>query len=140
MTMDKGTKTRWQVRAAALAIFLLGAVAGTLAPRAYNKMVGRAGADARRDGGVEQMFDRLQLGEGQRTQVRQIFGDTRAQLEALRKESKPRVLEIRRQADERLQKVLTPEQWRQFQQAKEETRGRGRRGRGGNNAPPTSVP
>jgi Spy/CpxP family protein refolding chaperone len=136
MTMDRGTRNRWQVRAAALAIFLLGAVAGTLAPRAYYKLAGRAGTETRR-GGVEQMFDRLQLAEGQRAQVRQIFGETRAQLEALRRESEPRVAEIRRQADERLQKVLTPEQWRQFQEVKEERRGR--RGRGASGPPPANA-
>jgi Spy/CpxP family protein refolding chaperone len=137
MTMDKGTRNRWQVRAAALAIFLLGAVAGTLAPRAYYNIVGRPGTETRR--GAEQMFDRLQLDEGQRAQARQIFGDTRGQLEALRKESEPRVVEIRRQADERLQKVLTPEQWQRFQQMRAEMRGRGRRGRDGGGTPPANA-
>jgi len=42
----------------------------------------------------------------QKTHVHQILGDTREQLMALRKESEPRVGEIRRQADERLQKIL----------------------------------
>jgi Spy/CpxP family protein refolding chaperone len=127
MTMDKRTRNSWQVRAAALAIFLLGALAGTLAPRAYRGLTRRSEADARR-GGAEQMFDRLQLTAEQRTQARQIFADTRGELESLRKESAPRVAEIRRQADERLQKVLTPEQWQRFQQMKAEMRGRGRRG------------
>jgi Spy/CpxP family protein refolding chaperone len=138
MTIDNGTRNRWLVRAAALAIFLLGAVAGTLAPRAYYNTFGRHSADARRGGG-EQMFDRLQLDEGQRAQARQIFADTRGQLEALRRESEPRVVEIRRQADERLQKVLTPEQWQRFQQMKAETRGRGRRGRDGGEPAPVNA-
>ncbi len=73
-------------------------------------------------------MDRLQLSDEQKPQVRQIFGDTRDQLEALRKESEPRVADIRRQADERLQKVLTPEQWQRFEQVREEMRQR--RGRG----------
>lgn len=137
MTMDKGTRNRWQVRAAALAIFLLGATGGALAPRFYHKIAGHSGIETRR-GGAEQMFDRLQLDEGQRAQARQIFGDTRGQLEALRKESEPRVAEIRRQADEHLQKVLTPEQWQRFQQMRAEGRGRGRRGRGGSTPPPVS--
>ena len=137
MTMDKSTRNSWQVRVAALVIFLLGALAGTLAPRAYHRLAGRADGGPRR-GGFEQVFERLQLTEEQRAQARQIFGDTRGQLEALRRESEPRVAEIRRQADERLQKVLTPEQWRQFQQMKEETRGRGRRGRGRGGPPPTN--
>jgi len=36
---------------------------------------------------------------------------------------------VRQQADERLQKVLTPEQWKQFQQERDEMRSRERRGR-----------
>ena len=36
---------------------------------------------------------------------------------------------VRQQADERLQKVLTPEQWKQFQQERDEMRSRERQGR-----------
>jgi Spy/CpxP family protein refolding chaperone len=36
--------------------------------------------------------------------------------------------DIRRQTDERLQQVLTPEQWQRFQQLKQDMRGR-RRGK-----------
>ena len=66
----------------------------------------------------------LQLNDEQRTQVKQILGDARGQLEALRKESEPKVGQIRQQADERLQKVLTPAQWQQFQQLRAELRAR----------------
>ncbi|MEP6637640.1 MAG: hypothetical protein ABJB97_13030 [Acidobacteriota bacterium] len=61
--------------------------------------------------------------------MHQILDDSRTQLHALRKESEPRFDEIQRQADERMQKVLTAEQWKQFQQERETMRGRGRRGR-----------
>jgi protein CpxP len=61
--------------------------------------------------------------------------EQKTQLEALRRESEPRFAEIRRQADERLQKVLTPEQWEQFRQSREEARPRGRRGRARDGAP-----
>ena len=73
----------------------------------------------------------LELNDEQKTQVHQILGDTREQLQALRKESEPRFDEIRRQADKRLQKVMTPEQWQKFQQMRTEMRGHGRRGWGG---------
>lgn len=126
--MDRTAKNKWLVRAAALVIFLLGALAGTFAPRAYYGLVGRPATDSRR--GFDQMVERLQLTDEQKPQVRQIFGDTREQLESLRRESEPRVSEIRRQADERLQKVLTPEQWQRFAQMKEEMRQR-RGSRGG---------
>jgi Spy/CpxP family protein refolding chaperone len=120
---------------AALLIFLLGAAAGVLAPRAYYGWFNQG--RERRPDRFERMLDRLQLSDQQRTEVQQILGDTRAQFEALRRERQPREREIRRQADERLRQVLTPEQWQQFQQLMEETRGRGR-GRGGRDRAPLS--
>ena len=74
------------------------------------------------------MSEELKLTPEQKEQVRQIFGETRTKLEALRKESEPRFAEIRRETDERLKQVLTPEQWEEFRKSREE--GRGRRGRG----------
>ena len=121
-------KNRWQVRAAALFIFLLGFAAGALALNAYRAW-SRGNAPANRQDRFEQMSERLKLNDDQKSQVQKILGDTRERLQALRKESEPRVTDIRRQADEQLQKVLTPEQWQQFQQMREEMRGKGRRGR-----------
>src|SRR5438128_12164152 len=72
----------------------------------------------------EQLATRLQLNADQKAKVQQIFGDTRQQLQALRKESEPRVNEIRQQADQRLQQTLTPEQWQRFQQMRDEMRSR----------------
>jgi Spy/CpxP family protein refolding chaperone len=70
------------------------------------------------------MSTRLQLNDDQKTKVQQIFGDTRQQLQSLRKESEPRVSEIRQQTDQKLQQVLTPAQWSQFQQLRNEMRAR----------------
>lgn len=129
--MDKIKRNTWLVRAVAVAIFVLGFAAGALAPRAYRAWV----RDGARDGGkdrIEQMSEELKLTPEQAAQVKQIFDDTRSQLQALRKESEPRFVEIRRQADERMRQVLTPEQWGQFQKTRDESRRRGRRGgRGG---------
>jgi Spy/CpxP family protein refolding chaperone len=138
MSMDSVSRNKWQVRVAALVIFLLGAAAGVLAPRAYYGWLRGGGPPSRQDR-FEQMADRLKLSAEQRTEVQQIFGDTREQLEARRRESEPRIREIQQQADERLQRVLTPEQWQQFQQMKNEMRGRrgrGRRGGPGGGPPP----
>ncbi|MCM3904371.1 MAG: periplasmic heavy metal sensor [Pyrinomonadaceae bacterium] len=123
--MDSANKSRWQVRAAAVVIFVLGFAAGSLALNVYKRWA-RPGES--RQNRFERMLDTLQLNADQKTQVHQILGDTRAQLQAVRKESEPRVAEIRRLADERLQKVLTPEQWKQFQQERDAMRSRGRRG------------
>jgi Spy/CpxP family protein refolding chaperone len=125
--MNEATKSRWQVRVAALVIFILGFTAGILALNVYRGWVRSTGSPRDR---FERLAERLQLNEDQKTKMQQIFGDTREQLSALRKESEPRVDEIRRQADERMQQVLTPEQWQQFQKMREETRHR-RGGRGG---------
>ena len=131
--MDRVRRSSWLVRAAALAIFLLGFAAGALAPSAYRAWV----RDGGRQGRFEAMSERLKLTNEQQEQVRQIFGETRTRLEALRKESEPRFAEIRRDADERLRQVLTPEQWEEFRKSREEGRGGRRgRGRGGDAAPP----
>jgi len=113
-------KNRWQVRVAAAVIFLLGFTAGILALNVYR---GLARNVAPRDR-FEQLSERLQLNADQKTKVQQIFGDTREQLRSLRKESEPKVSDIRHQADERLQQVFTPEQWKQFQTIRDEMRQR----------------
>jgi Spy/CpxP family protein refolding chaperone len=121
--MEKSGKSKWQIRIAVILIFVLGFLAGALAFNVYHRW--RSGAQAHRQE-FDQILDRLQLNNDQKTQVRQIFSDTREQLQALRKEPDPRVSEIRQRTDERLQKVLTPEQWKQFQQMRDERRNRGR--------------
>jgi Spy/CpxP family protein refolding chaperone len=134
--MDKNSKNRWQLRVAAVVIFVLGFAAGALALNAYRAWPRGSGQVSREDR-FAQMSERLKFNDAQKTQVQQILGDTREQLQALRKESEPRVKEIRERADERLQKVLTPEQWQQFQQIRDEMRGKDRRGRdsSGNGSP-----
>ncbi|MEP6719551.1 MAG: hypothetical protein ABJB21_10425 [bacterium] len=124
--MDISNKSKWQVRVAALLIFVLGVAAGALALNGYHRW-SRSRAEGTRQQRFEQMLDRLQLNADQKTQVHQILGETREQLQNLRKESEPRFTAIRQQADERLQKVLTPEQWKQFQQERDSMRSHGRR-------------
>ena len=121
------TRNKWQARGFAIAIFILGFIAGILALNAYRWVRNRP------SNRLDQMATRLQLNADQKTKVQQIFGDTRQQLQNLRKESEPRVNDIRQQADQRLQQVLTPDQWQKFQQMRTETRGR--RGARGGNAP-----
>jgi Spy/CpxP family protein refolding chaperone len=129
--MENVGKSKRQLRLAAIVVFMLGFTAGALAITAYRAW-SRNKAEQTRRGGFDEMLDRLQLSAEQKTQVHQILGETREQLQALRKESEPRVNEIRQRTDERLQKVLTPEQWKQFQQQREATRNRrGGRGRPG---------
>lgn len=133
--MDTVSKSKWQVRGAAILIFVLGFTAGALAFNAYKRW-DRSGSMQSRQERFDRMLDTLKLSPDQKTQVHQILGDSREQFQALRKEAEPRVETIRQQADERLQKVLTPEQWKQFQQMRNELRNRGRRGRENNQSTP----
>jgi DNA anti-recombination protein RmuC len=122
--MDNIARNKWQVRVAAIIIFVLGFTAGMLALNVYRGWARSRSPEDR----FEQLAGRLQLKGDQKTKVQQIFGDTRQQLQALRKESEPRLNEIRQQTDQRLQQVLTPDQWQHFQQMRDEMRAR--RGRG----------
>jgi len=122
--MNNVARNKWQVRIAAAIIFVLGFTAGILALNVYRGLARNGGPGNR----FEELSERLQLTPDQKTKVQEIFGDTREQLRALRRESEPKVEEIRRQADGRLQTVLTSAQWQQFQKLRDE---RDRRGRGG---------
>jgi Spy/CpxP family protein refolding chaperone len=125
--MNNVTKNRWQVRVAAMIIFVLGFTAGILALNVYRGWARGGGPGDR----MEELSERLKLTADQKTKVQEIFSDTREQLRAVRQETEPRMAEIRRQADGRLQTVLTPEQWQQFQKLRDERQHRGRGGRGG---------
>src|ERR1044071_14578 len=124
--MNNVTRNRWQVRVAAVIIFVLGFTAGILALNVYRGVLRGGGPGNRFDA----LSERLNLTADQKTKVQEIFSDTREQLRAVRQETEPRMAEIRRQADGRLQTVLTPEQWQQFQKLRDERRGRGGRGCG----------
>src|SRR6266404_758503 len=126
--MDYIAKNKWQIRGATAIIFVLGFTAGILALNVYRGWV--RGVGSGREDRFEQLSNRLQLNADQKTKVQQILGDTREQLRALRKESEPRVTEIRKKTDERLQQVLTPDQWQRFQQMRDETRDKRGRDRG----------
>lgn len=125
--MNNVTKNRWQVRVAAMIIFVLGFTAGILALNVYRGWAGRGGGPGNR---MEELSQRLQLTADQKTKVQEIFNDTREQLRAVRHEAEPRMEEIRRQADGRLQTVLTPEQWQRFQRLRDDRKRRGRGPRG----------
>jgi Spy/CpxP family protein refolding chaperone len=122
--MEKIRNSKWHVRIAAILIFVLGLSAGALGLNVYQRW--RSGSQSRRQE-FTQMLDRLQLNSDQKTQVQQIFSDARSQLQAVRREADPRVTAVRQQTDEKLQKVLTAEQWTQFQQMRNEIRSQGRR-------------
>ena len=119
--MDSSARSKWQVRLAVVILFVVGFLAGALAMNIYRARHRPPRAGER--GRFEQMLDRLNLTQDQRTQVDDIFEDARMQLAELRRDSEPKFREVRKNTDERLQTVLTAEQWEQFQQM---TNGRGR--------------
>jgi Spy/CpxP family protein refolding chaperone len=119
--METTKKRKWQVRAAAALLFLLGFTGGALSFNAYHRWSRNVQANGNP---YEQMLDRLQLTGDQKAEVHQILSDARSQLQEVRKQSEPRVKEIRQQTDERLQKVLSPDQWKQFQEERDKMRSR----------------
>ncbi|HEY9502960.1 MAG TPA: hypothetical protein VIR01_15095 [Pyrinomonadaceae bacterium] len=119
--MNNIAKNRWQVRVAAGIIFVLGFVSGILALNVYRAWARNSMTQGDR---FEEMSQQLQLNEDQKTKVKQIFNDTREQLRALRQEAEPKVIDIRKQADDRLVQVLTPEQWKKFQVLRDDNRQR----------------
>lgn len=116
--MDNVAKNRWQARGLALVIFFLGLTSGIMTVNAYHWVR----APRSPAGRFEQLSTRLQLNADQKVKVQQIFADTRQQLQNVRKAEEPRVNDIRQQTDERLKQELTPAQWSQFQQLREEMR------------------
>jgi len=124
--MTNVIRNRWQVRIAAVIIFVLGFTAGILALNVYRRARPAGGSGNRFD----ELSERLKLTPDQKTKVQEIFSDTREQIRGVRSEMEPRMNEIRNQADGRLQTVLTPEQWQQFQKLRDERQRRGRGPRG----------
>lgn len=120
--MESDGKTQWRIRAAVVGVFLLGCIAGALATNVYRAQFSRPSRE--RGERFEQMMDRLNLTAEQRTQMQQIIKESRSQLVEIRRQSEPRYREIRQHTDERLQTILSPKQWTQWQQMTREIRGR----------------
>ncbi len=116
--MNIETKSKWQIRLATLSIFLLGFVAGAFALNAYHLWFSAAKQPTRRER-FDETFNRLGLNESQKAEVQKILGETREKIQKLKQESEPGVQEIRTQTDEKLKRVMTPEQWQEFQQERE---------------------
>jgi Spy/CpxP family protein refolding chaperone len=126
--MQWGSKRDWQVRLAALVIFVLGAAAGALALNAYQGTGDAASGRSRHRFG--QVLEQLGLTDEQHERVKTILHDAREQFSEVRRECGPKFREVRERTDARLQEVMTPEQWAKFRSltADDEERHRGRRG------------
>lgn len=116
--MNVESKSKWQIRLATLSIFLLGFVAGAIALNAYHLWFGGAKQPTKRER-FEEAFNQVGLNEAQKVEVQKILGETRDRIQKLRQESEPAMIEIRSQTDEKLQRVMTSEQWQEFQVERE---------------------
>ncbi len=123
--MDSEQKGIWKIRIATLFIFMLGSFAGVVGLYSYQAWFPAAKQPTTRER-YEEAFSRLGMDEAQRAEVDVIIGDLRQKLIQLRQDAEPKVQEIRAESDARLQKVLTPEQWVQFQAEREVIRQRER--------------
>jgi len=103
---------RWRILSAALVLIGLGFLAGALSMNLYLR---RGRQDTQRKAFLAAL-SQLNLNSDQQAKVDAILADTRNQLKEVRNEESPKVRDIRRKARERLQSVLTPEQWRQLQE------------------------
>ena len=121
--MEIRSKSKWQIRLAVLTLLVIGFAAGVLATNFYHTRH-LASSSQTRGNRFERVFEKLDLTAEQRDQVKTIFDDARAELAEIRKESEPKFSEVRKQTDEKLQAVLTPEQWQQFQQMMSESKRR----------------
>jgi Spy/CpxP family protein refolding chaperone len=103
----------WQVIAASIAVFVLGVLAGAFSLHLYGSR--QRGAGEQRGPQIKRIIDNLNLNADQKAQVEVIFNDTRNRLRDIKRESQPKYDEVRRNGRAQLQKVLTPEQWKQLE-------------------------
>ena len=106
---------RWQIVGAALVLFAVGCLVGALSMNLYHRR-NLSGSDWSRRAAFDKALKQISLNADQQAKVDAILADTRNQLREVRKEESPRVGEIRRKTRERLQSVLTPDQWHQLQE------------------------
>jgi Spy/CpxP family protein refolding chaperone len=115
--MDRENTFNWKVRMATLGIFLLGAIAGALALNAYQIWFGN-GSNTTRQQRFERVLDQVQLSDTQRAEFQKIMSETREEYK--NRPPNPEMEAIRQRADEKIKKVLTSEQWENFQRLRTE--------------------
>jgi len=115
-------KFNWQIRTAAMSIFFLGFVGGALALNAYQIWFGAGSSQESKSQRFERMFDPLNLSDAQKAGVSKIVGETREEIQSLKKERESRIREIRGRADERFKQIFNDEQWAKFQALRDEFR------------------
>jgi hypothetical protein len=98
-----------------LAVFLLGAAAGSLVSMRccrHHDFKGVPPAEAI----VKRLDKKLSLDDTQRTQILKIVTDTQAQMQELRKESKPKMDAIFSGSEDKVRAVLRPDQRAKYEE------------------------
>ena len=113
--MKNSGARKWQIRGVVFAIFLLGFLAGALSLHLYRGRRGPTSPEGRRDR-LEQVMTRLNLTPEQKSQVDKIMGEMRTRTIDIRRQSGAQFGEVRREMDELLREILTPEQLQQWQE------------------------
>lgn len=117
--MDRENSFNWKVRMATLGIFLLGCIAGALALNAYQIWFGGA-SNTTKQQRFEKVLDQVELSDTQRAEFQKIMSETREEFKNL--PPNPEVEKVKLRADEKVKKVLTPEQWEKFQRLRDDFR------------------
>jgi Spy/CpxP family protein refolding chaperone len=118
--MEFRNNPKWQIRLIAIAIFLLGFVAGALTFNAYHAWSNSHRKFSKKEDKYQKILNQLNLSKEQRAEVERIMNETREEIQALRRENEPRIREIRDRTSEKMQRVLTQEQWEKFQKLHEQ--------------------
>ncbi len=116
------SKFNRQIRIAALTIFFLGFVGGALALNAYQVWFGAGSSAGTKSERFERIFKELELSDAQKIDVQTIVGETREEIQNLKKERDSHIREIRGRSDERFKQVFNAGQWAKFQSLREELR------------------
>ncbi len=70
----------------------------------------------------ERIFDQLDLSDAQKTDVQKIVGETREEIQTLKKDCDAHVQEIRAHSDERFKEIFSNEQYGKFVNLRDELR------------------
>lgn len=121
--MENNSKFNWQVRTAALSVFMLGFIAGALALNGYQVWFGGAAPPTKQQQ-YQKVFEQLSLTDSQKVEIQKIVGDMRQEIQNVKKGNDPQFQEIRSRSNEKFKQIMTPEQWEKFQKLRNELKER----------------
>jgi Spy/CpxP family protein refolding chaperone len=127
-------------------VFVLGVAFGVAGVLVSRRVTGVAASGTNAQGGqINQLVRTLKLTPGQEAQFRETLADTRAQYDAIRRETDPQMEQVRKQNRDRIREILTPEQRSEFENFLTQARNRrnqqnGQNGRRNDGGAPGTLP